>query len=93
MWNPQDWQAVEDHARRCQARPIREIVASEAGREKAFSRRLGPLYFNFARQHIDAEAMADLQQRLVGRIALDLVLHHALERRDLHRIVVPRDLA
>ena len=65
MWNPQDWQAVEDHARRCQARPIREIVASEAGREKAFSRRLGPLYFNFARQHIDAEAMADLQQRLV----------------------------
>lgn len=66
MWNPQDWQAVQTHARRCQARPIREITAAEAGREKAFSRRLGPLYFNFARQHIDAEAMADLQQRLLA---------------------------
>lgn len=64
MWNPQDWLSMQDHARRCQARTIRDIVSTEPGRAQAFSRRLGPLYFNFARQHIDAEAMADLQRRL-----------------------------
>ncbi len=64
MWNTQDWQAVQAHARRCRARSIEDIVKAEPGRAQAFSRRLGPLYFNFARQHIDAEAMADLQQRL-----------------------------
>lgn len=64
MWNTQDWHAVQAHARRCRARSIEDIVLAEPGRAQAFSRRIGPLYFNFARQHIDAEAMADLQRRL-----------------------------
>jgi glucose-6-phosphate isomerase len=64
MWNTQDWQAVQAHARRCRARAIEDIVRAEPGRAQAFSRRIGPLYFNFARQHIDAEAMADLMRRL-----------------------------
>lgn len=64
MWTTQDWQAVQAHARRCRARSIEDIVKAEPGRAQAFSHRLGPLYFNFARQHIDAEAMADLQRRL-----------------------------
>lgn len=64
MWTPQDWLAVEQHASRCRALSIRDILGAEPGREVDFSRRMGPLYFNFARQHIDAEAMADLMDRL-----------------------------
>ena len=64
MWTPQDWQAVSEHAARCREQAISQLIDAEPERAQRFSRQLGPLYFNFARQHIDAEAIADLQQRL-----------------------------
>jgi len=64
MWTPQDWQALSEHAARCRAQAISQIIDAEPERAQRFSRTLGPLYFNFARQHIDSDAMADLQQRL-----------------------------
>ena len=64
MWNEQDWQALAEHARRCRQRPIAALIAAEPQRNAAFARRLGPLYCNFARQHLDARALSDMQRRL-----------------------------
>jgi glucose-6-phosphate isomerase len=64
MWNENDWQALTVHAKRCGADTISNILIKEPGRAQAFSKILGPLYFNYARQQIDAEAMADLLVRL-----------------------------
>ena len=64
MWNEQDWQALAEHARRCRQQPISGLIAAELGRQTAFARKLGPLYCNFARQHLDTRALADMQRRL-----------------------------
>jgi glucose-6-phosphate isomerase len=64
MWNENDWQALARHARRCGTRTILDIINGEPGRAQAFSMQLGPLYFNYARQHYDAETIADLLLRL-----------------------------
>ncbi len=66
MWNTEDWQALAAHAERCRSKTIAGLVAAESGRAADFACRVGPLYLNFARQHIDAEAVADLQARLVA---------------------------
>lgn len=66
MWRSEDWQAVAAHAARCRSKTLADLVASEPGRAEAFACRIGPLYLNFARQHIDAEAVADLQRRLLA---------------------------
>lgn len=76
MWNQTDWQALAEHAQRCRAQPIASLIAADPDRARNFSRRLGPLYFNFARQHLDATAMTDLLQRLeASAISKDI---HAL---------------
>ena len=64
MWNEQDWQALAEHARRCRQWPIAALIAAEPERSAAFARRFGPLYCNFARQHLDATALSDMQRRL-----------------------------
>jgi glucose-6-phosphate isomerase len=64
MWNENDWLALSRHAQRCGSQTIQDIVLAEPGRVQAFSMQLGPLYFNYARQHVDAEAIADLLARL-----------------------------
>ena len=64
MWNDNDWLALSRHAQRCGSRTIHDILLAEPDRAQAFSMQLGPLYFNYARQHVDAEAMADLLARL-----------------------------
>ncbi|MFY8207626.1 MAG: glucose-6-phosphate isomerase [Arenimonas sp.] len=64
MWNEQDWLALAEHARRCRQQSISALIAAEPDRHTAFARRLGPLYCNFARQHLDAGALADMQRRL-----------------------------
>jgi glucose-6-phosphate isomerase len=64
MWNQADWQALAEHAERCKPQAISALIAAEASRAQDFSLQLGPLYFNFARQHLDAEAMHDMLQRL-----------------------------
>ena len=64
MWNEQDWQALAEHARRCRQQPIAALIAAEPGRNAEFARRLGPLYCNFARQHLDVSALADMQRRI-----------------------------
>lgn len=66
MWNDEDWRALARHAARCRTRRIAELVAAEPDRATEFACRIGPLYLNFARQHIDAEAVADLQARLLA---------------------------
>ena len=64
MWQEQDWQALAGHAQRCKARSIADIIADEPGRAAGFAMRVGPLYFNFARQHYDGTAIHDLLTRL-----------------------------
>lgn len=76
MWNQTDWQAIAEHAQRCRAQPISALIDSEPDRASNFSRQLGPLYFNFARQHLDATAMTDMLQRLEASAIKDDI--HAL---------------
>lgn len=64
MWNQADWQALAEHAKRCKPQAISKLITAEPARATAFSHQLGPLYFNFARQHFDATAMQDMLQRL-----------------------------
>jgi glucose-6-phosphate isomerase len=64
MWNDNDWQALAQHAQRCGSRILLDIIDSEPGRAQDMSMKLGPLYFNYARQHYDAEAISDLLVRL-----------------------------
>ena len=64
MWTDNDWSALQQHAARCSAKTIQEIIASEAGRAQEFSKIIGPLYFNFSRQHFDCETIEDLLSRL-----------------------------
>ena len=64
MWTDNDWSALQQHVTRCSAKTIQEIIASEAGRAQAFSKTIGPLYFNFSRQHFDSETIQDLLSRL-----------------------------
>jgi glucose-6-phosphate isomerase len=64
MWTDHDWSALQQHAERCRAKNIHEIISSETGRAQDFSKKFGPLYFNFSRQHYDKQAIDDLLQRL-----------------------------
>lgn len=64
MWTDNDWQALQQHAKRCGEKTIQGIIQGEAGRAQDFSKKLGPLYFNFSRQHYDRECMEDLLGRL-----------------------------
>ncbi len=64
MWTDTDWSAMQQHAARCRAKTIQEIIASEAGRAQDFSKKIGSLYFNFSRQQYDHQAMVDLLSRL-----------------------------
>jgi glucose-6-phosphate isomerase len=52
------------HATRCSTKTIQEIIASETGRAQGFSKKIGPLYFNFSRQHFDCQTIEDLLNRL-----------------------------
>lgn len=64
MWNEQDWKALENHAQRCRSQSILELIKSDATRVSKMSMQIGPLYFTYARQHIDTTAMIDLLHRL-----------------------------
>ncbi|MBP6298799.1 MAG: glucose-6-phosphate isomerase [Arenimonas sp.] len=64
MWNEQDWHALDQHGQRCKSQTIQHLVNTELGRAEQFSMQVGPIYFNFSRQHYDGLAITDLLQRL-----------------------------
>lgn len=52
-----DWEALRAHAARLQSAPLSTLIQSDATRATRFALRAGPVYANFARQQIDAEAL------------------------------------
>ena len=53
------WQTLRRHAARLRDVPLRDLVRAE-GRAAGHALRVGPLYANFARQHVDDDALAAL---------------------------------
>ena len=49
--------ALLPHARRLGETPIARLIADDPARPRDFALRVGPLYANFARQHLDREAL------------------------------------
>ena len=52
--------ALLPHARRLDATPIARLIADDPTRPRDFALRVGPLYANFARQHVDRDAVEAL---------------------------------
>ena len=55
-----EWATLSGHAARLVDRHLVDLVRAPPGRAEAMSLRVGPLYANFARQRVDAEAWAHL---------------------------------
>ena len=51
---------LDAHARRLAGASLRDLIADDPDRAADFALRVGPLYANFARQHLDREALAAL---------------------------------
>lgn len=51
-----DWAALRAHAARVQSSPLATLIQSDTARATRYALRAGPLYANFARQQIDADA-------------------------------------
>ena len=51
---------LQSHAQRLQGIPLPALLAADATRAEDFALRSGPLYFNFARQSYDREALQAL---------------------------------
>ncbi|MCD7097010.1 glucose-6-phosphate isomerase [Stenotrophomonas sp. MMGLT7] len=52
--------ALQSHAQRLRGAGIPDLLRDEPGREHGYSVRVGPLYFNFARQKYDRQALQAL---------------------------------
>jgi glucose-6-phosphate isomerase len=57
---PDPWQTLSAHAARLVDIPLRELVAADPARATTAALEAGPLYANFARQRVDADALAAL---------------------------------
>ena len=53
------WQVLRRHAGRLRDIPLRDLARAD-GRATGHALRVGPLYANFARQHVDDAALAAL---------------------------------
>ena len=62
-----------DHAERLSGARIPDLVEADPGRAQAMALRVGPVYASFARQRLDAPALAILG-RLAGHVRLPLAL-------------------
>ncbi|KFN49033.1 glucose-6-phosphate isomerase [Arenimonas composti] len=60
MRTERDWQSLIRHGERLRGTPLRTLVQADPGRAKAMALRVGPIYANFARQHVDGDADAAL---------------------------------
>lgn len=54
------WEGLSRHAARLIDSRISDLVAADPARTRAFSLRVGPIYANFSRQRLDAEAVRAL---------------------------------
>lgn len=59
MLSPERLRRLQQHAERLRQRPLRELCADPA-RARDWSLSVGPLYLNYARQHLDEQALAEL---------------------------------
>jgi glucose-6-phosphate isomerase len=54
------WQSLREHGARLRAQSLQDVIAADPRRASAEALRVGPVYANFARQHLDAPAFAAL---------------------------------
>ena len=59
MLSPERLQRLQQQADRLRTRPLRELCA-DAARARDWSLEVGPLYLNYARQHLDEVALGEL---------------------------------
>ena len=95
-----DWAALRAHAARLQSTSLRTLLESDDARATRFALRAGPLYANFARQQLDADAFdalleiaasADVPGRL--RALFDGELVNATEARPALHTALRSDLS